>query len=78
VVALPPEELVKKIELERGKLKKAKPQYRGDRRRSVFVSRRFIETKTNIDITVRIFTKSCAGPWRRALLQRVGNVRCST
>lgn len=55
VVALPQKSYLDGISEELKKLRFAEPAYRGDRQRSVFVSRRFIDTKPNIDASVRVF-----------------------
>lgn len=52
VVALPQESYLEGIKGELDRLRVAEPSYRFDRQRSVFISRRFIETKPNIDANV--------------------------
>jgi hypothetical protein len=52
VVALPQQSYIEGIKAELRKLRLAEPAYRGGRRHSVFISRRFIETKPDIDANV--------------------------
>jgi hypothetical protein len=52
VVALPQPSYRDGIKTELQRLRVANPAFRGDRQRSVFVSRRFIETKPSIDANV--------------------------
>jgi hypothetical protein len=53
IMALPEQPYLDGIKAELSKLRVANPAYKGDRKRSVFISRRFIETKGNIDPSVR-------------------------
>lgn len=69
IVALPQASYQERIKKQLDDLRVANPAYRGDRRRCVFVSRRFIETKPNIDEGVRSRYKKVLGALERGIEQ---------